>query len=194
MLYSLLRPLLFSLDPETAHCLTFATIEKARRLGLLPGQPFSCQSSRVMGIDFPNPVGLAAGLDKDGEHIDALADLGFGFIEIGTVTPRPQPGNPRPRIFRLPQANAIINRLGFNNHGVDKMVANIKRSNYRGILGINIGKNFDTPQIRQLMITCCAYVKFILMLAMSWQISLHPIRRICGSYKMLQNSTNYLVR
>ena len=148
MLYSMLRPLLFSLDPETAHCLTFNAIEKARRLGLLPGQPFPCQSSKVMGIDFPNPVGLAAGLDKDGEHIDALADLGFGFIEIGTVTPRPQPGNPRPRIFRLPQANAIINRLGFNNHGVDKMVANIKRSNYRGILGINIGKNFDTPTDR----------------------------------------------
>jgi len=144
MLYSLFRPLLFSLDPETAHCITFNAIEKARRLGLLPGQPFACQSRNVMGLDFPNPVGLAAGLDKDGEHIDALAALGFGFIEIGTVTPRPQPGNPQPRLFRLPQANAIINRLGFNNHGVDKLVANVKRSNYRGILGINIGKNFDT--------------------------------------------------
>lgn len=145
MLYSLFRPVLFSLDPETAHCITFNAIEKARRLGLLPGQPFACQPRSVMGLDFPNPVGLAAGLDKDGEHIDALAALGFGFIEIGTVTPRPQPGNPQPRLFRLPQANAIINRLGFNNHGVDKLVANVKRSNYRGILGINIGKNFDTP-------------------------------------------------
>lgn len=145
MLYSLLRPLLFSLDPETAHCVTFNAIEKARRLGLLPGQPFACQPRNVMGLDFSNPVGLAAGLDKDGEHIDALAALGFGFVEIGTVTPRPQPGNPQPRLFRLPQANAIINRLGFNNHGVDKLVANVKRSDYRGILGINIGKNFDTP-------------------------------------------------
>ncbi|MEK6707869.1 MAG: quinone-dependent dihydroorotate dehydrogenase [Pseudomonadota bacterium] len=145
MLYSLFRPLLFSLDPETAHCITFNAIEKARQLGLLPGQPFACQPRNVMGLDFPNPVGLAAGLDKDGDHIDALAALGFGFIEIGTVTPRPQPGNPQPRLFRLPQANAIINRLGFNNHGVDRLVANVKRSNYRGILGINIGKNFDTP-------------------------------------------------
>ena len=95
MLYSLFRPLLFSLDPETAHCVTFNAIEKARRLGLLPGQPFACQPRNVMGLDFPNPVGLAAGLDKDGEHIDALAALGFGFIEIGTVTPRPQPGKKR---------------------------------------------------------------------------------------------------
>lgn len=148
MLYSLFRPLLFSLDPETAHCVTFNAIEKASRLGLLPGRPFACQSRNVMGLDFPNPVGLAAGLDKDGEHIDALAALGFGFIEIGTVTPRPQPGNPQPRLFRLPQANAIINRLGFNNHGVDKLVVNVKRSHYRGILGINIGKNFDTPVAR----------------------------------------------
>lgn len=148
MLYSLFRPLLFSLDPETAHCVTFNAIEKASRLGLLPGRPFACQLRNVMGLDFPNPVGLAAGLDKDGEHIDALAALGFGFIEIGTVTPRPQPGNPQPRLFRLPQANAIINRLGFNNHGVDKLVVNVKRSHYRGILGINIGKNFDTPVAR----------------------------------------------
>ena len=145
MLYSLLRPLLFSLDPEAAHCVTFNAIEKAYRLGLLPGHPFACESRNVMGIDFPNPVGLAAGLDKDGNHINALAALGFGFIEIGTVTPRPQPGNPQPRLFRIPQAKAIINRLGFNNHGVDKLVANIRHSNYQGILGINIGKNYDTP-------------------------------------------------
>ena len=99
-----------------------------------------------MGLDFPNPIGLAAGLDKNGEHLDALVALGFGFIEIGTVTPRPQPGNPQPRIFRIPQANAIINRLGFNNHGVDKLVIECNvNSNYQGILGINIGKNFDTP-------------------------------------------------
>src|SRR2546430_1085540 len=98
-----------------------------------------------MGIEFANPVGLAAGLDKNGEHIDALAALGFGFIEIGTVTPRPQPGNPKPRMFRLPQANALINRLGFNNEGVERLIENVKRAKYRGILGINIGKNFDTP-------------------------------------------------
>jgi dihydroorotate dehydrogenase len=98
-----------------------------------------------MGIRFPNPVGLAAGLDKNGEYIDALAALGFGFIEIGTVTPLPQPGNPRPRLFRIPAARAVINRLGFNNHGVDKLVENVRNSAYRGVLGINIGKNADTP-------------------------------------------------
>jgi dihydroorotate dehydrogenase len=98
-----------------------------------------------MGLEFPNPVGLAAGLDKNGSHIDALAALGFGFLEIGTVTPRPQPGNPRPRMFRLPQARAIINRMGFNNLGVEKLLENVARARFRGILGINIGKNFDTP-------------------------------------------------
>ncbi len=145
MFYSLLRPLLFSLDPETAHRITFNAIEKVRRLGLLTGGPIGCRSRNVMGLDFPNPVGLAAGMDKNGEYLQALAALGFGFIEIGTVTPRPQPGNPQPRLFRIPRANAIINRLGFNNQGVDKLVANVRHANYHGILGINIGKNFDTP-------------------------------------------------
>ncbi len=98
-----------------------------------------------MGIRFPNPVGLAAGLDKNGEYIDALSRLGFGFIEVGTVTPRPQPGNPRPRLFRLAAAGALINRLGFNNDGVDRLVENVQRARYRGVLGINIGKNADTP-------------------------------------------------
>jgi dihydroorotate dehydrogenase len=98
-----------------------------------------------MGLDFPNPVGLAAGMDKNGEYISALSAFGFGFIEIGTVTPRPQFGNPKPRLFRIPQAKAIINRMGFNNDGVNKLVENIKHSNYQGILGINIGKNLDTP-------------------------------------------------
>jgi len=102
----------------------------------------------VMGLDFPNPVGLAAGLDKDGEHIDGLAALGFGFLEIGAVTPRPQPGNPKPRLFRLPEAEALINRLGFNNRGADVLVENIRRSGYRGIVGVNIGKNSDTPNER----------------------------------------------
>ncbi|MDP1682925.1 MAG: quinone-dependent dihydroorotate dehydrogenase [Burkholderiales bacterium] len=148
MFYCLARQLLFSLDPETAHDLTIHGLSGAARTGLLglalPTLP-ACAPRTVMGISFPNPVGLAAGLDKNGECIEGMAALGFGFIEIGTVTPRPQPGNPKPRLFRLPEANAIINRLGFNNHGVDHLIENVKRANYRGVLGINIGKNFDTP-------------------------------------------------
>lgn len=142
MLYSLARPFLFSLDPETAHRFT---LKSADLLGGLLGKPVPARPVRAMGLDFPNPVGLAAGLDKNAEHIDALAALGFGFIEVGTVTPRPQPGNPRPRLFRLPRANALINRFGFNNVGVDTFLANVKRARWRGVLGINIGKNFDTP-------------------------------------------------
>lgn len=145
MFYPLLRPLLFSLEPETAHRVTFEAIEKARWLGLLARPSILCRPRNVMGLSFANPVGMAAGLDKNGEHIEALAALGFGFIEIGTVTPRPQPGNPKPRLFRIPQASAIINRMGFNNQGVDRLVANVRHSNYGCILGINIGKNFDTP-------------------------------------------------
>lgn len=145
MLYTLLRPLLFKLDPESAHTITFSAIQQAQKLGLLKNTAIPCQSRIVMGLSFPNPVGLAAGLDKNGDYLDALAALGFGFIEIGTVTPRPQPGNPKPRLFRIPEANAIINRLGFNNSGVDRLIDNVKNSGYRGILGINIGKNFDTP-------------------------------------------------
>jgi dihydroorotate dehydrogenase len=149
-MYSLLRPLLFRLDAEFAHGLTLRSLDVLHRLGLLrlAGPPLAPQPRRVMGLEFPNPVGLAAGLDKNGAHIDALAALGFGFIEIGTVTPRPQPGNPRPRLFRIPQAQAIINRFGFNNAGVDALVENVRRARYRGILGINIGKNFDTPNAR----------------------------------------------
>ena len=147
MIYSLVRPLLFCLEPETAHRLTLGALRRLGRFGLVPAAaPALAECERtVMGIRFPNPVGLAAGLDKNGEYIDALARLGFGFIEIGTVTPRPQPGNPRPRVFRLPAAQAVINRLGFNNLGVDRLVENVKRARYRGVLGINIGKNFDTP-------------------------------------------------
>jgi dihydroorotate dehydrogenase len=146
MLYKLLRPALFSLDPEDAHGFTLASLDAAHSLGLLKLLPqASGKAVHTMGIDFPNAVGLAAGMDKDGAHIDALADLGFGFIEIGTVTPRPQPGNPQPRLFRLPAADAIINRMGFNNHGVDKLVKNVEASRFRGVLGINIGKNKDTP-------------------------------------------------
>lgn len=148
-MYALLRPALFTLDPEAAHGITLAGLDIAHRLGLLnclpqtPGTPV-----RVMGLEFPNAVGLAAGLDKDGAHINALAALGFGFIEIGTVTPRPQTGNPKPRLFRLPQANAIINRMGFNNLGVDNLLRNVQASGFTGVLGINIGKNKDTPNER----------------------------------------------
>ena len=147
MLYALARPLLFALDPETAHLLTLALADAPLRFGFLrarvPEHPV-----RAFGLDFPNPIGLAAGLDKNAEHVDALGALGFGFIEVGTVTPRPQPGNPRPRLFRLPAANALINRLGFNNVGLDAFVENLRRTSWRGILGINVGKNFDTPNER----------------------------------------------
>lgn len=147
MLYSLLRSMFFSMDAESAHHLGMEGIKSAQRLGLIKllAYPVPDKPRRVMGIDFPNPVGLAAGLDKNGDYIDALAALGFGFIEIGTITPRPQPGNPKPRLFRIPQANAIINRMGFNNDGVDRLIENVRKAKYRGILGINIGKNFDTP-------------------------------------------------
>jgi dihydroorotate dehydrogenase len=147
MSYALLRPALFALEAETAHHLTLRSLKALQRMGLVRARETAAANCArtIMGIRFPNPVGLAAGLDKNGEYIDALAALGFGFIEVGTVTPRPQPGNPRPRLFRLPQADAVINRMGFNNEGVDRLVANVKRSRWRGVLGINIGKNFDTP-------------------------------------------------
>src|SRR6476620_6793214 len=146
-MYALIRPALFALDAETAHDLTLQSLKMLQRIGLVrPHTRNTTACSRtIMGIDFPNPVGLAAGLDKNGEFIDALGALGFGFIEVGTVTPRPQPGNPRPRLFRLPQADGVINRMGFNNDGVDALVANVRRAEWCGVLGINIGKNFDTP-------------------------------------------------
>ena len=146
-MYSWLRPLLFKLDPETAHRTTLNALRRAHRSGLVPRfvSYFPSKPVHVMGLEFPNRIGLAAGLDKNGEYIDALAALGFGFIEIGTVTPRPQEGNARPRMFRLPAANAIINRLGFNNAGVQQLAANVRGAKYRGVLGINIGKNADTP-------------------------------------------------
>ena len=150
LLYALARPLLFSLDAEEAHNLTLPALRRAAGLGLTRVLRRPRPDPRnVMGISFPNPVGLAAGLDKDGAYIDGLAALGFGFIEIGTVTPRAQPGNPKPRMFRLPEASAIINRMGFNNGGVDAFVRNVQAStfyrNKEGVLGLNIGKNADTP-------------------------------------------------
>jgi dihydroorotate dehydrogenase len=148
MLYALARPLLFALDPETAHDLTLALADAPLRFGLVRVPRAAPLPVRAMGLEFPNPVGLAAGLDKNAEHVDALGALGFGFVEVGTVTPRPQPGNPRPRLFRLPAARALINRLGFNNVGLDAFMENLGRSRWRGILGINIGRNFDTPNER----------------------------------------------
>jgi dihydroorotate dehydrogenase len=142
MLYALARPLLFALDAEFAHELTLR-LAGLRRAARPAGTPV-----RAMGLEFPNAVGLAAGLDKNAAHVDALARLGFGFLEVGTVTPRPQAGNPRPRLFRLPRAQALINRMGFNNVGVDALLDNLGRSSWRGVLGINIGKNADTPMER----------------------------------------------
>jgi dihydroorotate dehydrogenase len=146
-LYPLLRPLLFSLDPETAHEVTLKLLNVAHisGVGKLIYPVIENKPVKVMGLDFKNPVGLAAGMDKNGDYIAALTALGFGFVEIGTATPRPQPGNPKPRLFRLPEHQAIINRMGFNNLGIDHLLNQIKHSNYSGILGINIGKNFDTP-------------------------------------------------
>lgn len=145
--YRLGRTLLFQLQGETAHELTLDMLGASERLGLLKllGPETVYQPVTVAGIEFINPVGLAAGLDKNGDYIDALSRLGFGFLEIGTVTPRPQPGNPKPRIFRIPERQAIINRMGFNNKGVDYLVEQVKKAKYKGVLGINIGKNFDTP-------------------------------------------------
>jgi len=148
--YSLLRPWLFCLDPEKAHDLTLSNLDRANRWGLLErlmSKPVA-DPRTICGITFANPVGLAAGLDKDGKHIDALAALGFGFLEIGTVTPRPQPGNPKPRMFRLSEAQALINRMGFNNDGVDACVSRVRSSRFwqqGGVLGMNIGKNASTP-------------------------------------------------
>lgn len=148
--YALARALLFQLDPESAHRFTFTCLDQLEHWhgGVLMQQRVPRVPCQVMGLHFPNPVGLAAGLDKDGAHIDALSRWGFGFIEVGTVTPRAQPGNPRPRLFRLPQAQALINRMGFNNGGVDAFVRNVQASRYYragGLLGLNIGKNADTP-------------------------------------------------
>ncbi|RCS59757.1 quinone-dependent dihydroorotate dehydrogenase [Parvibium lacunae] len=152
-LYPLARPLLFSMDAETAHHFTLNNLKRLHQCGLLSAPKANpTHAKTVMGLKFPNAVGLAAGLDKDASYIDALAALGFGFIEVGTVTPRPQPGNPKPRMFRLPQAQGIINRMGFNNSGVEQFVKNVQASQFYAerktqprILGLNIGKNADTP-------------------------------------------------
>ncbi|WP_226661961.1 quinone-dependent dihydroorotate dehydrogenase [Microbulbifer aggregans] len=146
-MYDLLRKALFALDPERVHHLSIDAIGAAERLGLMSLFTKSIPDDPVelMGLTLPNPVGLAAGLDKNAQAFNGLGALGFGFVEVGTVTPRPQPGNPQPRLFRLPEAEAIINRMGFNNLGVDYLLERVKHRRYSGVLGINVGKNFDTP-------------------------------------------------
>lgn len=145
MSYSLLKKFLFCLDPETAHHLTLKALAAAHALGFVRASNKNSAPRELMGLKFPNAVGLAAGLDKNGDYIDALGALGFGFIEIGTITPKPQSGNPKPRLFRLTEQEAIINRMGFNNKGLDYLVERLKKTKYQGVLGINIGKNRDTP-------------------------------------------------
>jgi len=142
MAYSAFRPALFTLDPERAHRLA---LDAARLYGRLPGRPLSGSAVNLMGLRFPNRLGLAAGFDKNAEAADGLGKLGFGFIEVGTVTPRPQPGQSRPRLFRLPKSGALINRLGFPNHGAAVVARRLRRRRYGGIIGVNIGKNADTP-------------------------------------------------
>src|SRR5690554_5129763 len=146
-MYPLLRKALFALPPETSHDLSLDLLGAAERLRLLAlaAPPVADRPVEVMGLRFANPLGLAAGLDKNGDYFNALGALGFGFVEIGTVTPRPQAGNPRPRLFRLVAQEAIINRMGFNNLGVDHLVEQVGKRRYQGVLGINIGKNADTP-------------------------------------------------
>jgi dihydroorotate dehydrogenase len=147
MFYPAIRKVLFQFDAETIHELTIKGLKSTGKspLNMFYKQQVQNKPVTVMGINFPNPVGLAAGLDKNGECINAFAAMGFGFVEVGTVTPRPQPGNDKPRIFRLPSANAVINRMGFNNKGVDYLVSQVQAANFKGVLGINIGKNKDTP-------------------------------------------------
>ncbi len=146
-MYALLRSLLFQLPPEVAHRVSLSGLKLAARLPFCSSQVpiWAVQPVQRMGLTFPNNVGLAAGLDKNGDYVDALGRLGFGFIEVGTVTPRAQPGNSKPRLFRLPKAQALINRMGFNNAGVDHLIAQIRSRSYNGVLGVNIGKNIDTP-------------------------------------------------
>ncbi|MBP6117097.1 MAG: quinone-dependent dihydroorotate dehydrogenase [Neisseriaceae bacterium] len=146
-MYDFLRSTLFKMDAEKAHHLTLNALKQVNALGLggLLQKNTPSLPTQLMGLTLPNPVGLAAGLDKNGAYVDALAKLGFGFIEVGTITPRPQEGNPKPRLFRVPEHQAIINRMGFNNAGVDVLINNLKNTQYKGILGINIGKNATTP-------------------------------------------------
>ena len=156
MLYSLVKPILFSLDPELAHDISLQTLQQLHRI--LPVNRIE-KPTRVMGLDFPNPVGLAAGLDKNADYLDGLGKLGFGFIEVGSVTPRAQPGNPKPRVFRLSRYQSLINRMGFNNSGVDHLLERVGDKSRDFILGINIGKNLSTPVEQALSDYCLVYEK-----------------------------------
>lgn len=156
-----LHRFLFRLDAETAHHLSLHLIQLSYRLGLSSLLFHRINApSHLMGLTFTNPIGLAAGFDKNAEHVDALAALGFGFIEVGTVTPLAQTGNPKPRLFRLPSQRAIINRMGFNNKGVEYVAARLEKTKYRGVLGINIGKNKDTPNEKAIddYLTCLRHL------------------------------------
>ncbi|WP_123710949.1 quinone-dependent dihydroorotate dehydrogenase [Sinobacterium caligoides] len=146
-MYKLLRSALFLMPPEMSHDISLKSMKLGNSLGALRlvAKSIEPQPLTVMGVEFPNPVGLAAGLDKNGDYIEAMGAMGFGFVELGTVTPLPQPGNPQPRLFRLPEHNAIINRMGFNNKGVDHLVEQVKNTSFKGVIGINIGKNKVTP-------------------------------------------------
>jgi dihydroorotate dehydrogenase len=148
IVYAFTRQLLFLLPTEVSHRVALTSLSFAYKTGLLAffSPPIASQPKQVMGLTFPNAVGLAAGLDKNGDYIDALGQLGFGFVEVGTVTPRAQSGNEKPRLFRLPAVGGIINRMGFNNKGVDNLLGNVKRSGFKGVLGINIGKNKNTSE------------------------------------------------
>jgi dihydroorotate dehydrogenase len=156
MLYTLVKPLLFSVDPELAHDVSLEMLQQFHKL--LPNRRVA-KPVRVMGLDFPNPVGLAAGLDKNADYLEGLAKLGFGFIEVGSVTPKPQPGNPQPRIFRLPGHQSLINRMGFNNNGLDYLLEQVGTQSRDFVLGINIGKNLSTPVEQALSDYCLGFEK-----------------------------------
>lgn len=159
MLYSLVKPLLFAVEPELAHDISLEMLQQFHRL--IPNRRID-KPTRVMGLDFPNPVGLAAGLDKNADYLDGLARLGFGFIETGSVTPLPQPGNPQPRIFRLSRHHSLINRMGFNNKGVDYLLGRVHDKKRDFVLGINIGKNLQTPVEQALSDYCLGFEKVYL--------------------------------
>ena len=159
MFYSLVKPLLFAIDPEQAHDISLEMLQQFHRL--IPNRRID-KPTRVMGLEFPNPVGLAAGLDKNADYLDGLGRLGFGFIEVGSVTPKPQPGNPQPRVFRLSKYQSLINRMGFNNKGVDYLVERVADTQRDFVLGINIGKNLSTPVDQALSDYCLGFERVYL--------------------------------
>ncbi len=171
--YPLIRALLFRFDPEVAHEIGLKGADLIGYLSAVRGSVFPCASmvsrrKKILGLEFPNPIGLAAGFDKEGAHVSGISALGFGFVEVGTVTPKPQPGNDRPRLFRIPTARVVINRMGFNNHGVDALVANLKKAKFQGIVGVNIGKNKVTPEDQ-------AAVDYLYCLDRVWEVASYVV-------------------